>query len=51
VERPFVSLDDLERLAADDPASLPAILVQVRTAFEDWINRTGGVYVNKMESQ
>lgn len=49
-ERAFVSLDDLERLAAEDPATLPKVLVLLRTVFDRWHPRTGGVYVNKLES-
>jgi hypothetical protein len=48
-QRAFVSLDDLERLATEDPASLPKILGQLRTVFESWHDRTGGIYVNKRE--
>ena len=46
-ERPFVSLDDLERLAADDASSLPRVLVELRRVFDGWEDRTGGVYVHK----
>jgi hypothetical protein len=47
MERPFVSLDDLERLAAEDATSLPRVLGQLRMVFESWEDRTGGVYVRK----
>jgi hypothetical protein len=46
-QRAFVALDDLERLAADDPGELSHILAQLRRVFEGWTNRTGGVYVHK----
>jgi hypothetical protein len=46
-QRPFVSLDDLERLATQDPASLPKILGQLRAVWDSWHDSTGGVYVNK----
>jgi hypothetical protein len=49
VERPFVSLDDLELLSEQDPASLPTVLAQLRAVFESWHDRTGGVYVNKAD--
>ena len=45
--RPFVSLDDLERLAAEDPASLTKMLGQLRTVFESFKNRPGVIYVLK----
>ena len=48
-QRAFVSLDDLERLAAEDPATLTTILGQLRTGFESWHDRTEGVYVPKPE--
>jgi hypothetical protein len=43
--RAFVSLDDLERLAAEDPASPTKILGQLRTAFESFEDRPSVVYV------
>jgi hypothetical protein len=46
-QRPFVSLDDLERLASEDPASLSKVLGQLRLAFEAWHDRTGGVFIRK----
>jgi len=42
VERPFISLDNLERIAAHDPARLPTVLVQLRAVFDGWHDRTGG---------
>ena len=47
MERPFVSLDDLERLATEDATSLPRVLAQLRMVFDGWEDRTGGVYVHK----
>jgi hypothetical protein len=44
MQRPFVSLDDLERL---DPASLRHFRAQLRKVFDGWQDRTGGVYVHK----
>jgi hypothetical protein len=46
-ERAFVALDDLERLAAEDAASLPKTVSLLRRVYENWTDRTGGVYVNK----
>jgi hypothetical protein len=43
--RPFVSLDDLERLAADDPAWLMKSLEAARTVFESIKDRPGVIYV------
>ncbi len=48
-ERAFVALDDLERLAIEDAESLPGRIAQLRTMFESWHNRTGGIYVPKTE--
>jgi hypothetical protein len=48
-QRAFVSLDDLERLVTEDPASLPEVLGQLRVVFEGWNDRTGGIYVHKPE--
>lgn len=45
--RAFVSLDDLERLAADDPAWLMKALEYSRTIFESIKDRPGVVYVLK----
>ena len=47
VERPFVSLDGLERIMAIDPSALQENLRVARVVFDRWHNRTGGVYVNK----
>jgi hypothetical protein len=41
----FVSLDDLERLAAEYPTELPTVLVQLLRVFNGWQDRTGGVNV------
>jgi hypothetical protein len=49
-QRAFVALDDLERLAANDPGGLPHTLALLRRVFEGWTNRTGGVYVHKSHS-
>jgi hypothetical protein len=46
-ERPFVSLDDLERWSAEDPSKLPDVLKMLRTVYDSWQDRTGGVYINK----
>jgi hypothetical protein len=46
-ERAFVALDDIERLAADDLAGLPDTLALLRRVYEEWTDRTGGVYVNQ----
>jgi hypothetical protein len=46
-QRPFVSLDDLERLVSEDPASLSKVLGQLRLAFEAWHDRSGGVFIRK----
>jgi hypothetical protein len=45
--RPFVSLDDLERLAADDPAWLTKALEYSRAVFESIKDRPGVIYVLK----
>jgi hypothetical protein len=45
--RPFMSLDDLERLAADDPAWLMKSLEAARTVFESIKDRPGVIYVLK----
>jgi hypothetical protein len=45
----FVSLGDLERLATEDPARLSRVLAQLRTVFESWDDRTGGVFVRETE--
>jgi hypothetical protein len=51
VERPFVSLDDLERLTREDLARLRTILGELRAVFEGWHDRTGAVYsITKAES-
>ena len=49
-ERAFVSLDDLERLAGEDPTALGTILSQLRVVFESWHDRSGGLYVQKQAS-
>jgi hypothetical protein len=46
-ERAFVALDDLERLAAENAASLPDTLARLRRVYDKWTNRAGGVYINK----
>jgi hypothetical protein len=46
-QRPFVSLDDLERWAAEDSSKLPDLLRMFRTVYDSWQDRTGGVYINK----
>lgn len=46
-ERPFVSLGDMERWAAEDPSKLPDVLRILRTVYDSWVDRTGGVYINK----
>lgn len=46
-QRPFVSLDDLERWVAEDPSKLPGVLKVLRAVFDGWQDRTGGVYINK----
>jgi hypothetical protein len=46
-QRPFVSLDDLERWAAQNPSKLPDVLRMFRTVYDSWQDRTGGVYINK----
>jgi hypothetical protein len=46
-QRPFVSLDDLERWAAEDPSKLPDLLRMFRTVYNSWQPRTGGVYINE----
>lgn len=46
-QRPFVSLDDLERWAATDPSKLQDVLRIHRTVYDRWQDRTGGVYINK----
>lgn len=46
-QRPFVSLDDLERWAGEDPSKLPEVLRTLRTVYDGWQDRTGGVYINK----
>jgi hypothetical protein len=43
--RPFVSLDDLERLAADDAAWLMKALQAARIVFESVKERPGVIYV------
>jgi hypothetical protein len=45
-QRAFVSLDDLERWATEDASKLPDVLRLFRTVYEDWEDRTGGIYVN-----
>jgi hypothetical protein len=40
----------LELVARDDPATLPTILVQLRTVFEGRHNRTVAAYIHKPES-
>jgi hypothetical protein len=42
-----VALDDLERLAANEPNTLADALALLRQVYEGWTNRWGGVYVNK----
>jgi hypothetical protein len=42
-KRPFVSLDDLERWGAEDPSKLPDVLRMLRTVYDSWQDRTGGV--------
>jgi hypothetical protein len=46
-QRAFVALDDLERLTAEDAEALPEVLAILRRVYDGWIDRTGGVYVNK----
>lgn len=50
-QRPFVSLDDLERLAASHPEKFPTMLSLLRRVYDEtWANREGGesgVYVHK----
>jgi hypothetical protein len=48
-ERPFVALDDLERLAMNDATELPEVFGQLRTVFDSWQPRTGGVYVRRSD--
>ena len=43
--RPFVSLDDLERIAADDPALVMKTLVYSRRVWESIKDRPTVVYV------
>jgi hypothetical protein len=47
--RPFVSLDDLERLAADDSAWLMKSLEAARTVFESIKERPAVIYVLKRQ--
>jgi hypothetical protein len=46
-ERPFVSLDDLERWVVKDPSKLQGVLKMLRVVYDSWQDRTGGVYINK----
>lgn len=43
--RAFASLDDLERIAADDPAEVTSVLGQLRTAYESMGEDPAVVYV------
>jgi hypothetical protein len=45
--RAFVSLDDLERLAAEDPSDLPKVFGQLRTVYESFRERPGVIYTIK----
>jgi len=45
-QRPFVSLEDLERWAAADPSTLPDVLRIHRTVYDSWQDKTGGIYIN-----
>jgi hypothetical protein len=49
-ERAFVALDDLERIATDTPSSLGTVLRQLRVVFESWDNRSGGIFIRKLET-
>jgi hypothetical protein len=46
-QRPFVSLDDLERWVVEDSSKLPGVLSTLRVVYDTWEDRTGGVYINK----
>jgi hypothetical protein len=46
-QRPFVSLDDLERWAAKDSSRIPDVLRMLRAVYDSRQDRTGGVYINK----
>jgi hypothetical protein len=46
-QRAFVSLDDLERWASLDAPKLPDVLRSLRTAYDSWEPKTGGIYVNE----
>jgi hypothetical protein len=46
-QKPFVALDDLERLAADETVRLALVFSQLRKVFESWEPRAGGVFIRK----
>lgn len=46
-QRPFVSLNDLERWVVEDPSKLSGVLRTLRAVYDSWQDRTGGVYINK----
>jgi hypothetical protein len=49
VRRPYVALDDLERLAADEALDLGTIFDQLRVVFDSWRPRTSDVFVRPRE--